>query len=84
MRFYFEGKNGAGNRADLSEKSFLKRRGLEGGWSIIKRFGECSMNCMSSPQKYMHGCVAPGRNIFSLFATVVAWWMGSWNWGFLP
>ena len=31
--------------------------------------------CMSFPQKYMHGCLAPRRNIFSLFATLIAWWM---------
>ena len=70
--------NGAGNRADLSEKSFLKRRGLEGGWSIIKRFGECCTAHGFPPEMYarLRGCLAPGRNIFSLFATVVAWGWG--------
>ena len=31
------------------------------------------LHCMNFAQKCKYGCLAPGRNIFSLFATVVAW-----------
>lgn len=75
--------NGAGNRADLSEKSFLKRRGLEGGWSIIKRFGECCTAHGFPPEIYARLFGSGAQYIFT-FCNCGRVGMGSLKWGSPP
>ena len=58
------------------QREFYEEERRKGGWMEANKALWGMLHCMNFAQKCKYGCLAPGRNIFSLFATVVAWMDG--------